>query len=166
MAGRTFQRVLITLALTSFSAVAAGETNLTISVDGAAALVLRIPQAANVTVTGDHTVVQTTDTTFHLWPIASAKIPDEALPRVADLIKGEFINFKPKSTNDLLIAGAPARHVSGTGNEADDGDPGAAEVVLFVAGKHVFAACAHGEFDDAVRRTKVMMVVLKTARAP
>ncbi len=157
----------LTLALSVFAAVAsAQETNLTISAEGVPGLVLRIPSAASVTVTGDHTMVQTATATFHLWPVASAKTTDEALPRVTELIKGEFVNFKPKSTNDMVIAGALARHISGTGNEADDGDPGGAEVVVFVAGKHVFAACAHGEFDDVARRSKMMLAVLMTAKAP
>jgi hypothetical protein len=64
------------------------------------------------------------------------------------------------------IAGAPAKHIIGPGNEADDGDPGNAEVVLFVVGGRVFAGCVHGEFDDASRARPAMMAVLQTAHAP
>ena len=158
--------LLVSSAITLLASYArAQETNLTVSVAGAPTLVLRIPKDANVTVTGNHTVIQNPNTTFHLWSLADSKTPEEALPHLQEIIKGEFINFKPTATNDMVIAGNPARHVSGTGNEADDGDPGAAELVFFSAGKHVFAACAHGEFDDALRRSKIMLVVLKTAKA-
>jgi hypothetical protein len=156
----------ITFALSTLTGFAAAqETNLTISVSGTPVLALRIPQDANVTVTGDHTVVQTKETTFHVWSLSSLKTAGEALPRVTEIIKGEFVNFKPEATNEIVVADAPARHISGKGNEADDGDPGAAQIVLFSAGKHVFAACAHGEFDDAIRRSKLMMIVLKSAKA-
>ena len=144
--------------------VSAQETNLTILAGGAPALTLRIPQGANVTVTGDHTVVQTKETTFHVWSLGNLKTTQEALPRVSEIIKGEFVNFKPGNTNQIVVAGVPALHISGTGNEADDGDPGGAQIVFFMAGKHVFAACAHGEFDDAIRRSKEMMRMLKSAR--
>ena len=144
----------------------AQEKPLTVSADGAPALVLQIAQGAKVTVTGEHTVVQATNLTLHLWPVSGVQSPSEALPRVPELIKGEFINYKPSATNDLTIAGVPAKHVLGKGNEADDGDPGGAEVVLFAVGKHVFAACVHGEFDDAARASKPMMAVLQTAKAP
>jgi len=153
--------------LTVFAALAsAQETNLTISAGGGPALVLRISQAAKVTVTGNHTVVQTTNLTLHLWPVANAKTAAEAQPHVADLIKGEFLNFKPSATNQLVIADLPAWHILGQGTEADDGDPGQAEVILFAVGEYVFAACVHGEFDDAARANKPMLAVLQTAKTP
>ena len=156
----------ITFALCALAGLAAAQdTNLTILAGGTPVLALKIPQDANVTVTGEHTVVQTKETTFHVWSLASLKTPEEALPRITEIIKGEFVNFKPESTNKILVADAPALHISGKGNEADDGDPGGAQIVLFTAGKHVFAACAHGEFDDAIRRSKQMMIVLKSAKA-
>jgi hypothetical protein len=143
----------------------AQDTNVTIRAAGAPSFILKVPAGANVTSTDEHTVVQTTETTFHLWKL-NVKTPDEALPRISEIIKGEFVNLKPSATNDLKILGGTARQVSGKGNEADDGDPGATEVVLFTAGKHVFAACAHGEFDDAARRSKVMLAMLKNAKLP
>ena len=82
------------------------------------------------------------------------------------MIKSEFVKFKAMSVKDLTIAGAPAKDVIGAGNEADDGDPGHAEVILFEVADHVFAACVHGEFDDAFREKEPMMAVLKTAHAP
>jgi hypothetical protein len=157
--------ITITFVLATLAGLAAAqETNLTILAGGKPALTLMIPQEANVTVTGDHTVVQTKETTFHVWSLGNVKTTEQALPRVTDIIKGEFVNFKPENTNKIVVANAPALHVSGKGNEADDGDPGAAQIVLFTAGNHVFAACAHGEFDDAIRRSKQMMTMLKSAK--
>jgi hypothetical protein len=98
--------------------------------------------------------------------VPNAVTAADALPRAAELIKSEFIKFKTNGVKDVVIAGAPAKHVTGSGNEADDGDPGNAEVVLFVAGGRVFAGCVHGEFDDASRERAPMMAVLQTAHAP
>jgi hypothetical protein len=103
---------------------------------------------------------------LHVWSVSKATTANDALPRTAELIKSEFIKFKPNATNDIVIAGAPAKRVTGSGNEADDGDPGNAEVVLFAVGGHIFAACVHGEFDDASRQRAPMMAVLKTAHSP
>jgi hypothetical protein len=167
MKGQIDRIVILFSMLSGFAGlVSAQETNLTVSAEDSAALILRIPQAARVTTEGNHTLIETTNLTLHLWPISKAKAIDEVLPLVAETIKGEFVNFKPNSTNSLLVAGAPAWHILGKGNEADDGDPGAAEVVIFKTGKRVFVACVHGEFDDAARRSKPMMAVLQTSKAP
>ena len=102
---------------------------------------------------------------FYLWPVKNARTLEDAVPRVAELIRSEFIEFKPAGTKDLTVAGAPARQVSGSGKEADDGDPGLAEVVLFTAGGHVFAACVHGEELLPAARD-LMMAAIQTAKAP
>jgi hypothetical protein len=167
MKGTGMRNIIVGLLLTGIaSLVSAQEKAVTISAGGAPALVLHVAQNAEVTATESRTVVKAKDLTLYLWPVSGVKTPTEALPRVADLIKSEFVNFKPSATNELSIAGAPAQRVIGKGNEADDGDPGAAEVVLFTTGKQVFAACIHGEFDDAARASKPMMAVLQSAKAP
>jgi hypothetical protein len=103
---------------------------------------------------------------LHVWAVPNAKTAGDAVPRAAEIIKSEFINFKTTAAMDLEIAGAPAKHVTGSGNEADDGDPGNTEVVFFAVGDRVFAACVHGEFNDASRARAPMMAVLKTAQLP
>ena len=103
---------------------------------------------------------------LHIWAVSKARTVDDAVPRAAKLIESEFVKFKPGPVEKIEIAGASARHLSGAGNEADDGDPGNAEVVIFEAGGRVFAACVHGEFDDAARERAPMMAALKTAHAP
>ena len=65
-----------------------------------------------------------------------------------------------------MVADAPAKHVMGRGVEADDFDPGTADVVIFTAGKTVFAACVHGEGNDAAREREPMLAVLETAKGP
>ena len=59
-----------------------------------------------------------------------------------------------------------SRSPFGKGAEADDGDPGAAEVVIFTVGKHVFVACVHGEKNEAAKRSPYMLALLKSAKAP
>jgi hypothetical protein len=137
----------------------------TLSVDGKPALRLKVPMAAKLTSTNAYLKVVTTNLELYIWAVPNAKTLDDALPRVADIIKSEFIKFKPAATKDVEVAGASAKDVTGPGNEADDEDPGNAEVVFFVAGGHVFAACVHGEFDNAAKERVPMMAVLATAQS-
>ena len=144
----------------------AQDKSVTLSVDGKPALVLKVPLAAKFTSANGYVKLQTTNLTLHVWAVPNAKTANEAVPRAAEIIKSEFVKFKTTATMDMVIAGAPAKHVTGSGNEADDGDPGNAEVVLFAAGGHVFAGCVHGEFDDASKARAPMLAVLKTAQSP
>ena len=145
--------------------LAAQETSVTLSVDAKPALVLKAPAAAKVISTNGFIRIQTTNLTLYVWAVPNAKSVDEALPRAAEIIKSEFVNFKTNATMDMVIAGAPARHVIGSGNEADDGDPGNAEVVFFAVGGRVFAGCVHGEADDASKARAAMMAVEDGAAA-
>jgi hypothetical protein len=141
----------------------AQDTNATLSVDGKPALTLKVPAAAKITSTNGYVRVVATNLTLYVWAVPNAKTANDAVPRAAEIIKSEFLNFKTNGVMDMEIAGAPAKHVTGSGNEADDRDPGNAEVVLFVAGGRVFAGCVHGEADEAFRARAAMMAVLKTA---
>lgn len=144
----------------------AQDTSVTLSVDGKPALVLQVPAAARVTSSNAYVNIRATNMSLHVWAVPNAGSAADAAPRVAEIIKSEFIKFKTTANMDMVIAGAPAKHVTGSGNEADDGDPGNAEVVLFVVRGHVFAGCVHGEFDDASRARAPMLAVLRTAQAP
>jgi hypothetical protein len=160
-------RLLACMFTASVAVVAlAQDTSVTLSVDGKPALALQVPAAAKVVSSNGYINIRTTNMSLHVWAVAKAKTANDALPRTAELIKSEFIKFKTTASMDMVIAGAPARHITGSGNEADDGDPGNAEVVLFVIGGRVFAGCVHGEFDDAARARAPMMAVLQTAQAP
>jgi hypothetical protein len=160
-------RLIATLFIAGFAACApAQDTPITVSAGGAPVLALRVPRGAKVATTGGHTAIQTPSLALHLWTVAGAKTPDDALPGVAGLIQSEFVNFKATATNTITISGAPARQLLGSGTEADDGDPGNAEVVLFAVGGRVFAACVHGELDQAAKERAAMLAVLQTARVP
>jgi hypothetical protein len=143
----------------------AQDTSVTLAVDTKPALVLKAP-AAKVVSSNGYVKIAATNMTLHIWAVPGAKTAADALPRAAEIIKGEFINFKPTATNDLEVAGSPAKQVTGSGNEADDQDPGNAVVVLFAAGGRAFAACVHGEFDDAFAARAPMLAALRTAHAP
>ena len=158
---------LATVFIMSTAALAlAQDTTVTLSVGDKTVLALQAPAAAKATASNGYVNIKTTNMSLHVWAVPKAKMANNALPRVAELIKSEFVKFAVTETRDIVIAGAPAKHVIGSGNEADDGDPGHAEVVLFVVGKRVFAACVHGEFDDASRARAPMMAVLQKAHAP
>jgi hypothetical protein len=100
-----------------------------------------------------------------VWPLADTATVTAAMPKVSALIVGEVKNFKVTSQEDLTIAGSPAKHLVGTGVEADDGDPSNAEVYLFTVGRQVYLACVHGEGADAATLRPTVIKVLNTAKA-
>ena len=159
--------IMASVFFTSVAALAsAQDTSLTLSVDGKPALVLKVPAALKVISTNGYLRVQATNLTLHVWAVPNAKTVNDALPLAGNIIKSEFLKFKTNMVMDMTIAGAPAKHVTGSGNEADDGDPGNAEVVFFAVGGRVFAGCVHGEADEASKARAAMMTVLKTAQTP
>ena len=100
---------------------------------------------------------------FDIWLVSGATTIDQGVAHVAEQIKDEFKKFKPTKSNDLTIAGSLAKQLIGKGVEADDGDDGKADVVVFKVGNHIFVACVHGEslFEGD---EQWMLTVLKTAR--
>jgi hypothetical protein len=101
---------------------------------------------------------------IQLWTVPGAAAPADVLPRVAGLIQDEVREFKVVSTEDLVIAGKPAKHLIGTGLEADDGDDSNAEVFIFSAGRSVILVCAHGEGEGAAVQRAEILAILDTAR--
>jgi hypothetical protein len=138
----------------------------TLSVDGKPVLELTVPATAKLTATNGYLKVISPKLELYIWAVPRAESVTDAVPRAADVIKREFIKFEPAATNDVQIAGAPAKDLTGPGNEADDEDEGNAEVVFFALDGRVFAACIHGEFDDAKPEHTPMLAILNTAKAP
>jgi len=99
------------------------------------------------------------------WLVPGAKTVDEASGRVETQIADQFKDFKPDHTMDLTIAGSPAKRLVGPGHEADDGDAGAADVIVFKVGDHIFVACDHGESLDPTGQ-QWMLTLVQTAQKP
>lgn len=104
-------------------------------------------------------VVNSNNRTVEFWLVDGAKTVDEALSKVGEQIKDEFKNFKVTKSTDLTIAGAPAKRQEGSGEEADDGDDGKADVIVFKLGDRVFIACTHGEALDAAAQEWMLALV-------
>jgi hypothetical protein len=100
-----------------------------------------------------------------VWLVSGAKTVDEAMGRVSSQIVSEFKNFKPNQTTDLTFAGSPAKRSVGIGDEADDGDPGNADVIVFKVGDHVFVSCTHGENLTSAAQ-QGMLALVQTAQMP
>ena len=156
---------LLILALLHLTAIAETQ-EITIPAGAVPALKLEIPKDAKATTRGDKTSILLRDAWVYLWVVPTAKTIAEAVPQTATIIKSEFTDFKLTETKHLPIAGHDADHLFGKGLEADDGDPGAAEVVIFTVGTHVFAACVHGESGEAAKKRPDMLAILKSAKAP
>jgi len=99
------------------------------------------------------------------WLVPGAQTVDGAVGHVSMQIVSEFKDFKPDQTADLTVAGVPAKRLVGTGHEADDGDPGDADVIVFKIGDHVFVACNHGESLNPVGQ-QGMLTLVQTAQLP
>ncbi len=99
------------------------------------------------------------------WLVPGAKTVDDAVGHVSTQIASEFKDFKPDQTTELTVAGSPAKRLVGGGHEADDGDPGDADVIVFKVGEHLFVACNHGESLNPVGQ-QGMLTLVQTAQLP
>jgi len=147
------------------SIAVAQETNVTVTEAGAPVFTITAPVAGTKFLpTPEKTTLVTTNMFLYIWSVPKATTIAEALPRVNDVIKGEVLEFKIAKTNTITVADAPALHLMGSGKEADDGDPGTDDVVVFTVGKRAFIACVHGENNDASRERQPMLDALKTVK--
>ena len=148
------------------AAAPAQEKSVTVAAGDEPGVVLTVPADSKVDASKTETDIRTTNMFLIVRHLPDVAKPEDAIPRTAEMIKADFVKFQATSTNDLALAGAPAKELAGTGEEADDGDPGTADVVFFSVGKHVFAACVHGESNPAAKQRKPMLEILQTAKAP
>jgi hypothetical protein len=102
---------------------------------------------------------------IEVWLVPAAQTVDEAIGRLDKQIAGEFKDFKPDTTTDLTVAGAPAKRLAGKGHEADDGDDGDADIIVFKVGGHVFVGLTHDERLNSPARQGLLALV-QTAQAP
>ena len=100
-----------------------------------------------------------------VWLVPAAQTVDEAIGRLDKQIASEFKDFKADSTADLSIAGAPAKRLTGKGHEADDGDDGDADSIVFKVAGHIFIALTHDERLNPPARQGLLALV-QTAQAP
>ncbi len=148
-----------------------GEDMKTVAVshDGAAVMEISVPQSTEVTTDKEDkekTVLDTKDMNLDLWVVPKAKTVAEAIAGLDDVIKSEVLKFNSTGTETITVADAPAKHLMGTGLEADDHDAATVDVVVFTVGKTVLVACVHGEGDQAVRERQPMLKALETVKAP
>lgn len=130
--------------------------------------VLRLATAPDVKCAqkGDWLRLESNTGHIDIWLASGAKTVDDAAARVAEQIKPEFKDFKASGAPAAMtVAGSPAKRLAGRGVEADDGDPGDADVIVFKTGDHVFVACAHGESLSAANK-QWLATIVQTAKAP
>ena len=128
-------------------------------------LKLTPPDRAKCTAKDNFLKVHTPKYDVELWLVSGANTVDEAVGRASTQIADEFQKFQPHQTADLTIANAPAKRLVGKGFEADDGDPGEADLIVFKVGNHIFIACDHGEGLSAAGQQGLLALV-QTAQLP
>ena len=159
--------LILTLTLCLLSTALFADSKLiTISNQSQPAIQIAIPSDASVTSKGLKTSIESADRSLriYLWLIPSTPSIDSLLPKIASLIKSEFLEWTPQSTSILSVAGHPAKYLKGNGEEADDNDPGAAEVAIFTDGKNSFVACVHGEKDHAAKQHARFLQILESIK--
>jgi hypothetical protein len=100
---------------------------------------------------------------IQVWALSQTSM-DEAAKQAADLIKDQVTNFKVTATKEIRVADAAAKQLTGTGEEADDGDPSNAEVYIFAVEGKIFLVCAHGEGDGTVKNRAVLTTLLESVK--
>lgn len=101
---------------------------------------------------------------IQLWRAPGCKTVKAAVSKIAKLIKSEVIEFKIKKNKKITVAGASAKHLIGTGLEADDQDPSNADVYVFKVKSKVFILCVHGEGDEAAKQRTTVKAILATVK--
>lgn len=100
----------------------------------------------------------------NVWLVPGASTVQDGVQKIPSVIAGEFKDFSAEKTTDF--AGAmPGKRVFGSGREADDNDPGTADVIVFQAGGRVFIACTHGESLRASAQQR-MVELVRTVSLP
>jgi len=159
-------KLTIVCLLIAAGVCAAENVTVAITANDTPALILTVPQSAKVTAKLEKTEIKTKNMTLYIWAIPTAKTVTAGTAQISTVIAHEVVQFVATTTNTITVAGAVAKHLSGRGVEADDNDPGTADIVVFTTGKAVFAACVHGEGNDAAREREPMLAVLASAKAP
>jgi len=155
--------IALTLALIGSAAAFAEDKEITVTA-GDVSLKMTVPKDTEVTKKKERTILHAKGLFIYLWDVPGAKTVAEAVPQAGKFIKSEFVEFAVGETKTINVAGHEAKHLMGKGEEADDNDPGTADVVIFTDGKHVFAACVHGEKDEAAKERPELLRVLKSIK--
>ncbi len=100
---------------------------------------------------------------IQVWALADATV-DDAVKEVPELIKGQVTGFKLTRTQPVTVAGSTGKQLTGTGEEADDGDPANAEVYLFAVEDKVYMICSHGEGDIATKGKTLLPALLASVK--
>jgi len=133
--------------------------------DGRDVLRVTLPAGAKCIAKEDFFRVYTRMQRVDIWSVDGATTCDAAAARAGELIQDEFVDFAAESVTDETIAGSPGKLVAGTGSEADDGDPGRADVAVFKIGDDVLVALSHGEHQKPAD-LRWMLDLVQTARRP
>jgi len=102
---------------------------------------------------------------IQVWALSDASV-DAAVKHVAALIEGQVTQFKVTESKPIRVAGAAGKQITGTGTgaEADDGDPSNADVHIFSVEGKVFMVCAHGEGDGVVKNRALLTALLASVK--
>ncbi len=144
----------------------AEDKEITILADAKPAMKLKIPKDAEVIAKPFKTTIRAKDLRIYIWHVPPAKTVADVIPAVGEEIKSEFLSYVVATTETIKVAGEPAKYLKGKGEEADDNDPGTADVVIFSVGKNIFVACVHGEHEEAAKERPAFLKVLESVAAP
>jgi hypothetical protein len=151
----------LALALLPVGLLTAAEVS--VSTAGAPAFNIDLPAGWTVTTKDAKTVIYPGAKHPHIQVWATDATDVQAAEKsVAKLIESEVTHFAPVTSEDKLIAMAPARFLVGTGEEADDGDPSNAEVTLFTVKQTVYVLVSHAEGDGAAKMRQELVRALTT----
>lgn len=103
---------------------------------------------------------------IQLWSIPGATSVADVVAKAPALIVNQVKDFVVSKTAAITVAGAAATQLTGTGTEADDGDPANAEVTVFALSGTIWVLVAHGEGEGTAERHADLLAVLGSITAP
>jgi hypothetical protein len=123
---------------------------------------LTVPDGWTAAVSQGTTTLIAPQKTPHIQLRALAIPAAEAHTKVATLVADQVKDFAAATTEAVTLGSLPAVRLTGTGTEADDGDPSNAEITLVTVGTTTVLVISHGEGKGAADRSPELARILAT----
>jgi hypothetical protein len=156
---------MLRTALLLLAALTVVAADATVQVDGTDTVRIPLPTGWTAVARDGTTTLLPPQKTPHiqLRAVAGATTLDAAVQVVAAQVADQVAKFTVVQTADITLAGQPARRLTGTGTEADDGDDANAEITIFVVAGKLYLCVAHGEGKGTAERSAELAKILDGA---
>ena len=123
---------------------------------------LTLPEGWTAATAQDTTTLVAPHKTPHIQVRILAKPAPEVQAAVAALIVDQVKDFTVAKTETITLGKHAAVRLTGTGTEADDGDPSNVEITVMAMGASSVLVISHGEGKGTAERSAALAEILAT----